>query len=247
MEKKDILYFVCAIAVVAFLAVVVKPLMAGGTLSELIPTSSSDQTEQSSPSTNLSQSAPSSISVGAGWDGEVKILRYLDEIPANESSEERVQNLTVTPTPHIFVGESTVTAAMPVIPPHKPGIPEGAKNIPPMDSQGEINTTTIFDRTYVMKYNSEGFLVDVVKPPFSIEFTTTPTTTDPYFLNNPHYCFLTITVRDPQTMKIVAEEGYGRIYGTEPQKVITIYRSGSYHFTLYGNMVQVDIAVKAGQ
>jgi hypothetical protein len=48
-------------------------------------------------------------------------------------------------------------------------------------------------------------------------------------------------------MKIVAEEGYGRIYGTEPQKVITIYRSGSYHFTLYGNMVQVDIAVKAGQ
>jgi hypothetical protein len=248
IEKKDILYLIGAIAVVIVLALVIKPLLTQGTIPDLSNAFATPaQEEEPSTSEVTSPSpVPTTIMVQESWNGEVKVLHFLDEIPMANENETAMTTIKVTPTPIIFVGNSTVTAANPVIPSHKPSIPEGATHIPTMENRGIINTSTIFEQTYVLRYNSVGFLVDVVKPPFVIAYTTTPTTSDPYYLNNPYYCFMTITVRDPETMKIMTEEGYGRIYSTDTNKAITLYRSGTYHVTLYGNMVQVKIMVEAG-
>jgi hypothetical protein len=250
MEKKDILYLIGAIVIVALLAVVIKPLFTQGTLPLSLPFSH-DREEQLPPANSpviTPSPVPTSTPAGEPWSGEVIVLHFLDERPATEINESMIQNATPTPTPtpHVFVGNSTVTAAYPVVPTYKPEIPEGAVHRPTMENRGLINTSTIYDQTYELRYNSVAFLVDVVKPPFVIAYTTTPTTLDPYYLNNPNYCFMIITVRDPETMSVITEEGYGRNYSTDTDKVITLYRSGTFHVTIFGNMVQVKVKVEAG-
>jgi hypothetical protein len=249
MEKKDILYLIGAMVIVVILAVVIRPLFTQGTLA--FSGSSPPSEDGETPTTNFPSltpsPAPTSAIVQKSWNGEITVLRFLDEMPPTEMNDTAMQkNEPDTASPPV-VRNSTVTAAYPVIPADKPSIPEEVIHPQPtMEYRGQINTSIIFEETYVLRYNSVGFLADVVKPPFVIAFTTVPTTTNSYYLNNPHYCFMTITVRDPETMEVLTEEGYNRVYSTDRSKVITLYRSGAYHVTVYGNMVQAKVTVMAG-
>ncbi|MDD1679077.1 MAG: hypothetical protein LUO93_07860 [Methanomicrobiales archaeon] len=248
MEKKDILYLIGAVVIVAVLAMVIKPALTQGSLpfsygSPLSTDAEGETTRAPSPEVT---SLPTVTPLGGAWDGEVVVLHFLDEVSANEMNETLMTRAIPVPTPRIFVGNSTVTAANPVIPTYKPSIPEGATHKPSMEYRGLLNTSTIYEQTFELRYNSVGFLVDVVKPPFALAYSTVPTTSDPYYLNNPYYCFMTITVRDPKTMAVITEEGYGRVYSTDAEKIIILYRSGTYHVTLYGNMVKVTVMVEAG-
>ncbi len=237
------LFLIGAVVIVIVLALVIKPLLT----SAAFPTSQLSEKDVETESSLILPTPSSSYEVEEhSWNGTITVLHFLDDLPLTETNDTANDTVSSASTSRIFLGNSTVTAAYPIVPDDKPNIPEGAVPKPTMEYRGLMNTSIIFEETYTLKYNSFAFLVDVVKPPFVIAYTVTPTTSDPYYLNNPHYCFMTITVRDPTTMDVIATEGYGRIYSTDSSKHITLYRSGSYHVTIYGNMVRANVKIQAG-
>jgi len=82
--------------------------------------------------------------------------------------------------------------------------------------------------------------------------------------------YLTITVRDNQTQEVVAEDGYGREYSSDTGKyefeitrydaegneitttttpgprAIKIFREGTYHLTIQGNFIEVNVMIRTG-
>ncbi len=103
-----------------------------------------------------------------------------------------------------------------------------------------LNRAPEFKKTYTLKGNATGLLVNVVEGPLYIVYTVTPQND---CLKNPASCrgttkrslnrpYMTITVRDNQTHEIVAEDGYGREYssdtGNYPE---TRYTGGKYSAT----------------
>jgi hypothetical protein len=245
MERRDLFALGLAVGVVILLAMVGKPMISGSSLPVPFLTSADAPVVEDLPAPSIPP-LPSVPQSPPSWDGCVQVLHL---IGSGDSNTTDLPMMTPAPgttlSPRAFVGESTVSGAYPVIPDYKPSIPELAVQRPTLNSSIEEDMVIIYDETYNLQYNSIGLSVNIVKPPFTLEFSTKPLTNNEYYLNNPHYCFQTITVRDAKTMEIVTENGYAGIYGTEPEKVISLYRSGSYHLTLYGNMVQVRFIMKA--
>lgn len=255
MDTRDIGAVGGALIVVLVLALVVKPMLLGSESSITPLTEGYDPLVPPTPamiSPVPPQTSIEEVPYTPAWNGTVIILSFSgSRDPEGSLTNSSMMNATgpvnasPTPTPRIFLGQSTVKGTEGIIPADKPGIPEGAVKIPFMNNSQKNGSTLIFDKTYTLSYTTVGLLVDVVKPPFTLQFTTTPTTVDPLYKNNPHYCFFTVTIRDPVTKDVVSEGGYGGVYGTDHEKSIIIYRSGEYHITLYGNMVQVKISIFA--
>jgi hypothetical protein len=134
---------------------------------------------------------------------------------------------------------STVSAAPPI---H----PENVDDTPPLHAQerpslpSSPDVIPIFTGSYSLLYTDIGLMVDVARAPLVIEFTTWPRHEDPY------HCFLYVTVRDYETLDVVAEDGYGRIYSSDRTKRIVIREQGAYHINLYGNLLDVDLTVSTG-
>jgi len=255
MDTRDIGAVGGALIVVLILALVVKPMFLGSE-SSISPTSEGYDPLVVPTPTMISPAPPQTtieeVPYTPAWNGTIIILSFSGSrdtegsLPnASMMNATGPVNATPTPTPRIFLGQSTVKGTEGITPAYKPGIPEGAIRTPSMNYSQRNDPAMIFEETYTLSYTTVGLLVDVVKPPFTLRFTTTPTTIDPLYKNNPHYCFFTVTIRDSVTKDVVAEEGYGRVYGTEHEKSIIIYRSGEYHITLYGNMVQVKLSILA--
>lgn len=96
----------------------------------------------------------------------------------------------------------------------------------------------VFHGQYSMNYNSVGLLATVDEAPIVIDFSVTPGNRDPV------YSFFILTVRDADSGHVVGQEGYGRTYSTESPKRLVFLVPGKYHLNLYGNWVDVDLAVR---
>ena len=92
-----------------------------------------------------------------------------------------------------------------------------------------VETTTVFEDHYTLYHSAPGLQVDVVDVPFIITFSATPRHSDPGA-----YSRLAVTVRDLETLRLIADEGYNGIYGSGREKSITLYRAGRYIVTLDG-------------
>ena len=110
----------------------------------------------------------------------------------------------------------------------------------PLPRPNEMPTATFFPASYSQVYINEGLLVSVERAPFVIEFWTRP------FTNNPHFSFVTITVRDPLTGEILAEDGYGGKYSSEPYKRMIILGSGNFHVSLSGMRTGLEVRLRGG-
>ena len=115
--------------------------------------------------------------------------------------------------------------------------------------------TPVFTRTYTLRGNSTGLLIDAARGPLWIKFDVSRLDD---CLKKPESCrgtldkavsrpYLRLTVRDNQTGKIVAEDGYGQEYsGQISDRFIVIYRDGQYHLTLTGNYLDAKITIATG-
>lgn len=200
-----------------------------------------------------------------------------------------VPDLTPVPVPQAPVAEMTpmksaaVQEVAPVLTPDLYPVLHGTR----------INDTWVvnpllqgpyeFEKTYTLKANAAGLLVNVAEGPLYIIYVVTPQND---CLKNPDSCrgdikkpvnrpYLTITVRDNQTQEIIAEDGYGREYSsdigsseysktltsTDPHytehstttisvdtdpRCIKIYKEGTFHITLEGDFLDVDVKIKTG-
>jgi len=99
-------------------------------------------------------------------------------------------------------------------------------------------TTKVFEDHYTLYHSARGLLVDVVDVPFIITFSATPKHPEPDANSR-----LVVTVRDAETLRLIADEGYHGIYGSDREKSITLYRAGRYIVTLDGRFVDVKVTM----
>jgi hypothetical protein len=124
--------------------------------------------------------------------------------------------------------------------------------------------TPLYTLHYSPRYDASAILVNVTHGPLVIIFKATPK------INDPRVSFADVTVRELPGKGIVAEERIDhypsstssgdesdsdggtvsssgpRDFGESNQKQIVIYKESSYHINVYGNQVDVDMAVYTG-
>jgi hypothetical protein len=100
--------------------------------------------------------------------------------------------------------------------------------------------TPIFQTSFSPGYSSEGIKVDVRKGPLLVDYQVSPRNYDP------RISFFVITIRELETNRIVAQDGYGEPFTSTTEKQIIVYGEGPYHINLYGNQVDVNVRVYTG-
>ena len=130
-----------------------------------------------------------------------------------------------------------------------------ATRINQTNGSNELSYTPEFTRTYTLRGESVGLLVNVIQAPLVISFDVNPMYD---CMDNPDSCrgdlrnpmtqpYFILTVRDNQTLEIVAEDGYGRIYSSQKtDREIKIFSTGQYHLTFTGNYLDVTLSITTG-
>jgi hypothetical protein len=98
--------------------------------------------------------------------------------------------------------------------------------------------TKVFEEQYTLYQSARGLQVDIVDVPFIITFSATPRHPEP-----DAYSRVVVTVRDPETLRLIADEGYHGIYGSAREKSIKLYSPGRYIVTLDGRFVDVKVTM----
>ena len=95
-----------------------------------------------------------------------------------------------------------------------------------------------FRDRYTLFHSARGLQVDVVDVPFIITFSATPRHPEPDANSR-----LVVTVRDPETLRLIADEGYHGSFGSARVKSFKLYRPGRYSVTLDGRFVDVKVTM----
>ena len=144
-------------------------------------------------------------------------------------------NPVVTQTP---AKSDVITEVTPYETPNPYVFPQAVKiNGVPLQPAYQYNTPE-YTKTYTLTGNAEGLLVNVVKGPLFIIYTVNPKydcLQDPDScrgtilvpVNNP---YMSITVRDNQTNKIVAEDGYGQAVQLRYRQIYVFHLWKYFHF-----------------
>ena len=154
----------------------------------------------------------------------VKTVAPADPITPLQKNSLTEPTLAVT-----SIQSNLVTDAAPILPPD-PYPPLHGTRINGTPENNRLTRSAEFTRTYTLRGNATGMIVNVVKAPLILSFVVNPLYD---CLENPESCrgnlaasvnrpWMTITVRDNQTHEIVAEDGYGRIYSSD---------TGSYDYS----------------
>ncbi|HPY60338.1 MAG TPA: hypothetical protein PLG55_06425 [Methanospirillum sp.] len=64
-------------------------------------------------------------------------------------------------------------------------------------------------------------------------------------VTNPLLVWAKLTVSDPW-QRVIAEDGYSRVYSSEETKTIMVYREGIHYLMIEGEFASVDYSIKTG-
>lgn len=98
---------------------------------------------------------------------------------------------------------------------------------------------TIFHKSYDMDFQYEAVYAEVVKAPLIVDFAVSPESSSPI------RSFFMITVRDNETQKLLAQDGYYRTYSSNSPKRLYFSSPGKYHINMYGGFVNADLTLRA--
>ncbi len=129
-----------------------------------------------------------------------------------------------------------------------------ASRISAADNTARLLRIPEFVRTYTLRGNATGLLVNVTKGPLIIGFAINPVydcIEDPDScrgtLNSVSRPYCTITVRDNETRVVVVQDGYAREYSSQnSDRSITVFGEGRYHVTNEGNFLEVTLSITTG-
>ena len=118
----------------------------------------------------------------------------------------------------------------------------------------------IYYDTLALKNNRTAFLYDLQKPPLVIEICFSPNMTTRTIWYDSKYtdrgektetvttispaAWFEVIVRDPDSGKIVAKEGFGRGYSTDTGKDLTIRSQGKYLIEFGGNELSAQVQIR---
>lgn len=168
---------------------------------------------------------------------------------------------TVTGTPPVANPTATITsgpvAQATIIPVTTIAItPAGTYRNPPPPINITANYTVIYDQSLIFVWNATAVTYELIDPPLIIDYTLTVPNitrtrqaTDPVSggditvtstYPDPQARFEMI-VRDPVTMKIFAQDGYGGQYDVAYSKQLRVLYPGKYHIQMTGNKVTAHV------
>ncbi len=142
------------------------------------------------------------------------------------------------------------------------GLAQPTYRTPPEAEQGNSAYLEIYNATARYNYTTDAFVYNLSSPPLLIAFTVTPdmvtrtkTVTSQYgsqkeetvtVTNINDQAWFTVTVRDQRSGAIVLQDGFAKMYSTETRKEMTVRTAGVYLIEITGNLVKVDVRMRAG-
>lgn len=121
---------------------------------------------------------------------------------------------------------------------------------------------TIYDRTEAFTQTTKAYSFDLTAPPLIIEFEVEPKMITRIKHAKSDYgsrgykdykqtypsedAWFEVTVRDRASGAVVAQEGFGRLYGGDTHNKVFVGRLGEYQIQLAGNDVKVHVLMRAG-
>lgn len=135
---------------------------------------------------------------------------------------------------------------------------------PPETAPTQDPYVTLYNRTtqFNLTHQTEAYSFNLTAPPLIIEFDVEPKmvtrekhTTSEYGSKKDEVVkqtypsedsWFTVTVRDRESGDIIAEDGFGKRFGTEKHNRVFMGRFGDYLIQLSGNDVKVHVLMRAG-
>ncbi|MDK2988741.1 MAG: hypothetical protein PWR16_270 [Methanoculleus sp.] len=135
---------------------------------------------------------------------------------------------------------------------------------PPETAPTQDPYVTLYNRTteFSLAHSMDAYSFNLTAPPLIIEFDVEPKmitrekrTTSDYgskkeIVVTQTYpsedSWFTVTVRDRESGEIVAEDGFGKLLGTDTHKRVFVGRMGDFLIELSGNEVTVHVLMRAG-
>jgi hypothetical protein len=171
--------------------------------------------------------------------------------PTGGSSAVQTTIVPATTSPFVqvtLIPTETVTKSPPIIPP------------PPVNLT--TNLTLIDEKTLVFVYNRTAYNYNLEDPPLLIEYTlTVPNISKTRVITDPvsggdktvtitypdPIASFEVTVKDLETKKIIARDGYGGQYDVSYSKHIWVRYPGSYYIEFWGNRVTARVKFRVPQ
>jgi hypothetical protein len=134
--------------------------------------------------------------------------------------------------------------------------PVGTYRNPPAPANVTANYTVIYDQSLIFTWNATAVTYELINPPLLIDYTlTVPNITRTRQATDPvsggditvtstypdPLARFEITVRDPVTMRIFAQDGYGGQYDVAYSKQLRVLYPGKYHIQMSGNRVTAHV------
>jgi hypothetical protein len=152
-------------------------------------------------------------------------------LPETEPSTPEMTTPIPTPVPpHTYAGPAT-----PIRDPNYYKLPyystvyDPRQNMPPV----------IYQQSYTFTYQYEAVVASVIKPPLIIDFAVSPGSSSPI------RSFFLITIRNNDTQKLLAQDGYFRTYSAQSPKRLIFSSPGTYHINMYGAFVSASLTLRA--
>lgn len=199
------------------------------------------------------------------YDFNEEDLMHAPSIPGGDSSAAPAAGITP-------IKSDLVIEVMPIVTPDPYPVLHGTRINETLQSS-RLDRISEFEKTYVLRGNATGLLVNVVEGPLYIAFEVkpmfdclaSPTSCRGNMENPVQRPYMTITVRDNATHEIIAKDGYAREFSSDTgnyqinieseegsststpgPRYIIIYKEGTFHITLEGNYLDVNIRVATG-
>ncbi len=144
------------------------------------------------------------------------------------------------------------------------GMASPTLSTPPQTAPTQDPYVTLYNRTtqFNLTHATEAFSFDLTAPPLIIDFDVEPEMVTRVkhaksdYLDREYKDFtqtypsedswFTVTVRDREAGEIVAEDGFGKLFGTDTHKRVFVGTLGDYLIQLSGNEVEVHVLMRAG-
>jgi hypothetical protein len=132
----------------------------------------------------------------------------------------------------------------------------------PTESEASDPYVTLYNKTSWYNYTTDAYSFDLTQPPLLIDFWV-----DPVMIKRDKYAtstygdkdwtkyqqeypspnaWFTVTVRDRDTGKILAQDGFGKLYSADTHKQVVVRSVRECLIELSGNEVEVRVLMRAG-
>jgi hypothetical protein len=164
--------------------------------------------------------------------------------------------LTPTPTPGVTPTPGYLVESTPISTPAPTSSPRATM---PAATQAATTYLEIYNTTLTFNYNATAFGFDLVRAPMTIKYTVHPLMVTRVIERESEYgthdvvtferdmpselAEFVLTIYDKDTLAVISQEGYGKLYSYDETQELVIRTPGNYQIEMTGSFVTVDVII----